>query len=381
MKQPTFLLAPDSFKESMSATVACAKMAAGVRTIFPDATIISVPVSDGGEGFLDVVMRQAAGYVETIKVTDVFGEEEITATVGFIDEGQTAVIEVASVIGLALVDKKRRDVLRATTFGVGQLLKAALKAGAKKIVLGLGGSSTNDGGFGLARALGYRFIDAAGTEIMALENLAQLAKIDERSVEPQLKNAEIVAATDVTNVLLGERGATQVFAPQKGATPAQMAVLEKSIARLAAVASANLAAVPGAGACGGLGFGLLAFTGAQLISGGDYILQRTKFDEKLRQADYVLTGEGAIDGQTADGKIIFKLAQRAQQCDTPLFALVGTIGADTDSLYAAGVTAIFSIVDRPQVLAAALKNGPENLQRTATNLVRVLKAEKKSPLL
>lgn len=370
-----FLIAPDSFKESMTAIQAATAIKKGVAAVFPDAVVDLVPMSDGGEGFLHVVMTNSRGELKTTMVKDVFFENEIMASIGLIDGGKTAIIEVASVIGLELLAPNKRNPLLATSYGVGQLIKFALDCGVKKIIIGLGGSSTNDGGVGMARALGYSFLNAEGEEIAA-ENMDELARIDETNVDERLQSVKIIGATDVKNVLLGSFGATEVFAEQKGANLEMKKQLGRNLTRLAVVYSQAFDKTPqkkqGSGASGGLGYGILAFCHGQLISGGDYLLKLTKFEKKVSECDVVMTGEGAIDGQTAFGKLIVKEAHLAKKHDKPLIAFVGKIGDGSARLYDEGVTAIFSILDRVEPLEIALKNGPENLERTARDVALLL---------
>lgn len=296
-----------------------------------------------------------------------------------IKKGKCAVIETAAASGLDLVEKDKRDPLTATTYGTGELVLDALKRGVKKIIVGLGGSATNDGGAGLAQALGVKFLDKNGQELpVGGVSLGQLARIDVSGLDPRLKEAEIILASDVTNPLTGPNGASVVFGPQKGADKEMVQKLDASLHHYAAVIKEELGKdvenISGSGAAGGLGAGFLAFSNCQIKPGAQIVIEESHLAEKMRDADYVFTGEGGIDFQTKFGKTPFAVAQVAKKYGVPVFALAGQVGKGIDSLYENGFTGIFGILPGVCSLPEALAKGGENLTRTSENVARVIKA-------
>jgi glycerate kinase len=320
------LIVPDKFKGSLGADRVADCIAGGVREVLPGAVITCLPIADGGEGTATAICSAAGGEWHSCEVQDAFGAI-VRARYCTIDGGQTAVMEISEACGLWRVPTGMRDPDRASSFGAGELLLRAIGAGAKKIIIGLGGSATNDGGFGLARALGFRFLDADGRELDGVvSDLVRLARIEPPKTVPW---PEIIAAADVRNPLLGARGATRVFGPQKGADAAQVQLLEAALTRLADVVARDLGTdfrgQPGAGAAGGLGFGLLSFCAASVRPGFDIVAEFTNLEEAVRAADVVITGEGRLDAQTLDGKAPAGVARLARKLGKRVHAIVGAI--------------------------------------------------------
>ena len=337
------ICAPDSFKECLSATEAATVMAEGISRVLPDAAVDICPVADGGEGTVEALVTALDGEYRDSRVTGPCGAP-VTARWGLVEDA-TAVIEMAAAAGLNLVPRTRRDPRTTTTFGVGELLLAARRAGARRLVVGLGGSATVDGGCGMAQALGWRFRDAAGRDLAAPlsgGDLPAIVHIDPGSALAELAGIEVIAACDVTTPLLGDEGAAAVFAPQKGADPQAVRELEVGLTHLARVVrrelGADMAALEYGGAAGGLGAGLAVFARAGLESGIERVLATSRFDERLQGADLCLTGEGRIDGQTLAGKACLGVARAAAAQGVPTLALAGAAGPDADALLATGLS-------------------------------------------
>lgn len=373
-----FVIAPDSFKESLSAKEACLALASGVKKVFPDAEIMNVPMADGGEGTVDALIDALNGKKVEVEVTGPLGNEKVKAYFGYMEDTKTAVMEMAKASGIGLLAPEKRNPLLTSTYGTGEMMAAALDLGAEKIIIGIGGSVTNDGGAGMAQALGVKFFDEKGAELpLGGGALGDLATLDLKNLDSRLAKTQITVASDVTNPLVGPHGASHVFGPQKGATPEMVAQLDANLAHYAQVIKRNLgkdlANYPGAGAAGGLGAGLLAFTGAELKPGIEIVVEITGLAEKIKKADYVFTGEGGMDFQTKFGKAPYGVAKVAQSFQKPVFAFAGYIGKDVEVLYDEGMTAIFGILSKAQSLEEALATGAENLSRTSENVCRVLK--------
>lgn len=372
-----FVLAPDSFKESMSAPKVCEVMERGIRKVSLDAQVIQVPMADGGEGTVDALIMSNGGTRIEVEVSGPIPTEKVTTYFGVLADKKTAVIEMAKANGIDRLVKQKRNPLLTSTYGTGEMIKAALDQGVEKIIIGLGGSVTNDGGAGMAQALGVRLLDGEGDELAAGGGaLAKLAKIDESMIDPRIKKTEIILASDVVNPLTGPIGASIVFGPQKGATPTMVKELESNLLHYAKIIQRDLTIdiqkVPGAGAAGGLGAGLLAFTGAKIRSGVELVIEFTQLEKKIAKADYVFTGEGGIDFQTKFGKTPYGVAQIAKKYNKPVFACAGFIGNQVDVLYDEGITAIFGILAKASSIEEALQAGEDNLERTVENIVRVL---------
>lgn len=338
------LVAPDKFKDSLGAEEIGARIAAGLRAILPGAAIQIQAIADGGEGTAEVIRRAHHGVWRECPAHDALGRA-IRARYAWMAASETAVLEMSAAAGLSQIAPHERDPLRASTFGVGEILRAAASGGAQRLLIGLGGSATNDGGSGLARALGFRFLDRAARPIetvAGLENLARIERPNDLSFSP------ITAAADVRNPLLGPRGATRTFGLQKGATAAALEILERALTRLADVAARSgrdPRDVPGAGAAGGLGFGLLAFCGAEVRPGFEVVAGALDLRGQIAQADYVITGEGTLDRQTLEGKAPAGVARIARELGKPVFAIVGKFSGDEE--VAALFDGIFPLDDEP----------------------------------
>ncbi len=369
------IVAPDSFKGSLSAVSAADAIERGILEVFPDARVFKIPMADGGEGTLETLVKGTGGVLRDVTVTGPLGEPA-AASYGILDNN-TAVIEMALASGLTLVPPDRRNPMITTTYGTGELIKAALDAGCRKIVIGIGGSATNDGGMGMAQALGVSFKDAGGKELgFGGGELARLALIDTSRLDPRIRDCEITAACDVTNPLCGETGASFVYGPQKGATPEMVRILDSNLRHYAQALKEQLgidiAQIPGSGAAGGLGAGLMAFCGARLKSGIDTLLDAVGFDNLLPDADLVITGEGRIDGQSVYGKVPVGVARRAKKYGVPVIAIGGAIGSDAGPVYDCGVDALLGITHEPMPLEEAMERAEELLCRAAAGAMRIL---------
>ncbi|AHA97310.1 glycerate kinase family protein [Lactobacillus johnsonii] len=372
-----YVVAPDSFKESMTAKEVCDAMERGIKQANPAVEVVKVPMADGGEGTVDSLVDATNGQRVTVEVTGPLGNK-ISAYYGILGNGTTAVIEMAKASGLEIVEKKKRNPMITTTFGTGELIRGALDHDVKEIIIGLGGSSTNDGGSGMAQALGAKLLDQNNHQIsFGGGNLDKLDRIDISNLDSRLQDVKIILASDITNPLIGKDGASRVFGPQKGATPEMVEKLENNLQHYAKIIKRNLnkdvASVSGAGAAGGLGAGLMAFTTCEMRRGVDLAIEVTKLEEKIRDADYVFTGEGGTDFQTKFGKTPYGVAKLGKKYHKPVISLAGYLGEGIDSLYGEGFTAIFGIIPGACDLSTALKNGPSNVARTTENIVRLLK--------
>lgn len=372
-----FVLAPDSFKESMTAKKAALAMEKGVKAAFPDAECVIVPMADGGEGTVDSLVSLTNGEIIKTEVLGPLGEM-VTAEYGLLGEGQTAVIEMASASGLELLKPEHRNPLLTTTYGTGQLIKHALDKGVIRFLIGIGGSATNDGGTGMLQALGVSFKDEKGKELsFGGGSLGRLHTIDLTGMDPRIKEVKFDVACDVTNPLIGDNGASVIFGPQKGATPEMVHVLDQNLSHFADVMKKQLgqdiAHMDGAGAAGGLGAGLMAFFNAKLKKGIDLVIEHTGLEEQVKGADYVFTGEGSIDAQTLFGKTPYGVAMVAKKYSVPVIAFAGKIGNGVESLYDNGFNAIVGILRGVATLEEALDSGEANLAFAAENICRVLK--------
>ena len=372
-----FVLAPDSFKESMTAKEVCQAMENGIRKVLPDAKIISVPMSDGGEGTMDSLIDATNGQKYAVKVTEPLGTP-VTAHYGILGDQKTAIIEMAEASGLSYVPQDKRTpatIKKTTTFGTGELINAALKHDVTRVIIGLGGSSTNDGGSGMAQAIGVKFFDHNDHEItqkLGGGDLKQITRIDTIDINPKIKKTKFLLASDVTNPLTGTNGASYVFGPQKGADQATAKELDENLSHYAKIIGQNIAQTPSSGAAGGLGAGLLAFTHAKIYPGVKLVANEVHLAEKIKEADYVFTGEGGTDFQTQFGKTPYGVAQIAKKYDVPVISLAGYIGKGIDHLYDKGFTAIFGILAKAENIDQALKDGPQNVERTTENAVRLI---------
>lgn len=369
------LLAPDSFKGALSAPDAAQAMANGLRRVLPAAECILLPIADGGEGTLDALLSATSGQRFTQTVMGPLGEL-VSASWGLLGDGETAVVELAEAAGLTLVPPERRDPKTATTFGVGELLLAATSyPGIRRIIIGLGGSATNDGGAGLLSALGVRFMDA-NSDVLPPGGAAlqYLAAVDISGLRLDPATVELFIACDVDNPLTGPHGASAIFGPQKGATPEDVALLDAALERYGEVLQTP--SRPGSGAAGGTAFGLLyLFPHAQLRPGIDLVLDAIRFDEHLKDASFVLTGEGRLDGQTLGGKAVAGVARRAKAAGVPVGALVGSIGSDVDATQLAreiGLGAVLPLAPGPVTLNESIANTAPYLTEAAERAARWL---------
>lgn len=371
-----FILVPDSFKGTLSAIEVCNIMKSSIKNLYKDANIISVPVADGGEGTVDAFLYALGGEKKSVWVSDAFNEQKILAHYAMLKD-DIAVIEMATCAGLPLV-KNRLEPDKTTTFGVGELIIDAINSGAKKIILGLGGSATNDGGCGMAAALGVKFKDEQDQEFIPTGGtLSQIYKIDMNNIYPKIKDVEFISMCDVDNPLCGKLGASAVFAPQKGADEDMVKLLDEGLAHLAKVIKRDLHIevkdIKGAGAAGGLGAGSIAFLQSKLTKGIDVILDTIKFDELVSKADIVFTGEGKFDSQSLHGKVVMGVANRSQKYKTPVIVVTGAIGENIQEAYNKGITAIFSINKEPMEFSKSALKSKENMILTMENILRLLK--------
>jgi glycerate kinase len=376
------VLAPDSYKGSLAAKEACAALSAGVSKAGPDAQIVAVPMADGGEGTVQSLVDATGGQLLKAEVQNPLGVK-ISAQYGILGDGETAVIEMAEASGLYLIKKEERNPLHTCTYGTGQLIRAALERGCRKFILGIGGSATNDGGTGMARALGVRFLDAQGQELPpGGGSLRDLTRIDFSGLDPRLKECTFTVACDVDNSLCGPRGASFVFGPQKGATPALAAQLDANLEHYAQIIQQDLGIGvkdrPGAGAAGGLGAGMLAFLDAALQPGVEIVIAAVGLRENLAGADLVITGEGQCDFQSVHGKVPFGVAKEAAKLGIPCVVIAGTVGRGVEELYAHGVTSVFSLIDRPLSLEEAMAEAGELLEKAAERIMRLFSASNKN---
>ncbi len=371
------IVAPDSFKGSLTAREAAQAMARGIRQVFPESEILEIPIADGGEGTVEALVAATRGALRHTTVRGPLGEP-VDAAWGVLGDGRTAVIEMAAASGLTRVPAGRRDPRITSTFGTGELVRAALEAGLRRIILGIGGSATNDGGAGLARALGARFLDADRLDLPeGGAALARLARIEVSGLDSRLSETELLVACDVDNPLCGPRGASAIYGPQKGATPEMVADLDAALGVFAGVAARatgrDVARIPGAGAAGGLGAGLLFFTPARLRPGVAIVLDAAGFEALAQDADLVITGEGRTDAQTAMGKAPVGVAAAAKRQGVPVICLSGGLGEGADDVLAQGIDALAATVPGPMPLEACMAQGAALVEAAAARACRLVK--------
>lgn len=372
-----FVLATDSFKESMTSIEACNVMEKAIKKIKSDAEVIKVPMADGGEGTVEALVNSTSGtFVET-EVLNPLGQK-IKASYGILGDKKTAVIEMAKASGIELIKREDRNPMITTTYGTGQLIKHAIENGIKHLVIGIGGSATNDGGCGMLQALGVKLLDKDNNEIpFGGGSLNKIENIDVSNMHEGIKDATFEVACDVTNPFVGPTGASYIFGPQKGADLEMVELLDNNLKHFAAkikeILKADIAEAPGAGAAGGLGGALLAFLNAELKSGIELVIKYTDLESKVQGADYVFTGEGAIDGQTIFGKTPVGVSKIAKKYNIPTIAFGGKVSDDADNLFDEGIIALFSIMRGVESLDDALRNGAHNLEKTVENVVRTLR--------
>jgi glycerate 2-kinase len=374
----TILVAPSGFKESLSVDAVTHAISDGIRRAMPDARILNAPMVDGGEGTVHALIRATGGHIIPARVTGPVGQP-VDSFFGIMGGPgpRTAVIEMAAAAGLSLVPRDQRNPMLTTSYGVGELILAALDAGVDRILIGCGDSGINDGGAGLAQALGARLLDENGADLgFGGGELLWLHQIDMTGLDPRLSHVQIDAAVNWHNMLLGSKGVARVFGPQKGATPSQVEDLDAAMNRWAAVIRAttgqDVGRAHGAGASGGLGAGLIAFAGATLHPRFDIIQQYLDFDRLLASADLVITAEGSLDGQSPFGKVPCEVGRRAEALGVPTIALAGTIGRGVDQTFAHGISAFASILKRPCTLEEAIRDGEKLLRRAAEDAIRMM---------
>ncbi len=370
------LIAPQSLKGSLTAAEAGSAIAQGVRTIYPKAEIEIVPVADGGEGTVQALVDASGGKIIQKMVTGPLGEP-VPAFFGLMGDGSTAVIEMAACAGLPLVPPEKRDPRITTTYGVGELILAALDYGSRHFIIGIGGSATNDGGAGMAQALGASLLNTEGTEIAhGGAALVTLAHISTSSMDARLQNCTVEVACDVNNPLCGPRGASAVYGPQKGATPEMVEELDKALAHYAHIIEQDLgmsiAEIPGAGAAGGLGAGLMTFLHATLRPGAQIVFEALGLEDKIRKADLVITAEGQIDTQTAYGKSVGAVAEIAKRYGLPVLAFAGGLGENYQVVYTLGVDAVAALPSSPMTLTYAMENAARLMSDAAERACRFL---------
>lgn len=373
------IVAPDSFKGSMTSIQAADAIEKGIKkaafSCKKNVEVIKVPMADGGEGTVEAIVSANGGRIIETEVLDPLGRQ-IKSFFGLLPDN-TAVIEMAAASGLNLLSAKERDPMKTTSYGTGQLIKVALDYGCRQIIIGLGGSATNDGGVGMCQALGVRFLDKEGKEIgFGGGELSKIAKIDISSLDSRINEADITIASDVDNPLCGPNGASAVYGPQKGASPEMVDVLDENLKHFATVVheqlGINILNVPGSGAAGGMGASLMAFCGAKLHSGINLVMGLVRMEEKIKEADMVITGEGSTDYQTLFGKVPFGIAKIAKKYNKPVVCISGALVEGYEKLYNEGIQALFSIVNRPMSLEEAMDKGEELLTKVTENIFRLL---------
>ncbi|MBQ1269966.1 MAG: glycerate kinase [Clostridia bacterium] len=376
-KKNKFVIVPDSFKGTLDSTEICSIIAGEISLAYPDATVARVPVADGGEGSVDCFLSTKGGEKVFVPAHGPYGEP-ITSFFGLIDDGKTAVIEMSAAAGLPMVEGKKNPLLT-STYGVGELLLSAIERGVTKVIVGLGGSCTNDYGCGMACACGIRFLDAEGKPFVPTgETLSKIEKIDFSGKHGALNDVQIITMCDIDNPPYGPNGASYVFAPQKGATLEQVKLLDEGVKHLTDIirkATGNdYSTLAGGGAAGAMGAGMVAFFGSTLQMGINAVLDTVGFDELISDADLIFTGEGKIDTQSLRGKVVIGVARACKRQDKPVIAIVGGADGDMTEAYENGVTAIFTINKLPQDLSVSAKFSKDNLAFTVKNVLRLLKA-------
>lgn len=370
------VIAPDSFKGSLSAGEVAAAIEEGIRRVFPRAEVRKVPLADGGEGTVRTLVEATGGKIEEVKVTGPLGKR-VKANYGILRDGKTAVIEMAAASGLPLVPPRRRDPSRTTTYGTGELIKAALQEGCREFIIGIGGSATTDGGAGMAQALGAKLLDGKGKDIgFGGGELKRLDRIDIAHLDRRIKESKVTVASDVDNPLCGERGAARVYGPQKGATPEMVKELDKALRHFAEIMKRDLhkdvMGIPGAGAAGGLGAGLIAFLGATLRPGVDIVMEVMGLEKKILDADLIITGEGKMDEQTIYGKTPYGVAKLARKHKKEVIGICGMLGEGAEILYQHGFEALFPNRKDSMSLEEAMRRAKELTTETAERAMRLL---------
>ena len=370
------VIAPDSFKGSLTASEAADAIEIGFRAVYPDAEYSKVPMADGGEGTVQSLVDATSGKIITQPVKGPMGDM-VTGFFGILGDSQTAVIEMAAASGIHLVKPEERNIYLASSFGTGQLINAAMDYGCDKLIVGLGGSATNDGGMGMMKAFGAQFLDRSGTPLLPdVRALLQLAKIDLQHLDSRLGKTEIVVACDVDNPLCGENGAARVFGPQKGATRDDIKVMDQALARygdvLANITGKDIAAEPGAGAAGGLGAAFIGLIDAVLKPGVDLVIEIVDFAKSIVDADLIITGEGRVDSQTLHGKTPIGVAKIAKSNDIPVICIAGSIGSGVDLVREAGFDSIYGITEEYTIPNIKITDAGHDLTRAAQKVAKSL---------
>jgi len=370
------LIAPDSFKESLTSIEVADYLKEGFKKADKNFEITKLPLADGGEGTVKSLVAATDGKIMKKEVTDPLGNK-VEAIYGILGDGKTGVIEMATASGLPLVPKDKRNPLKTTTYGTGELIKAALDQGCTKLIIGIGGSATNDCGVGMAQALGGKFLDEDGKQIgYGGQYLKDIEKIDLSQLDSRIAETEIEVACDVDNPLYGKNGAAYIYGPQKGASKDQVKELDQGLKHIAEIIKDDLGKevneIPGAGAAGGLGAGLSAFLDAKLRPGIKIVMEASKLREKMKKVDLVVTGEGKIDGQTASGKTPVGVSRIAKKEELPVIAVAGTIGEDAEKVYDEGIDFLYSVIDKPMTLKEAIDNADKLLIKTGYNLGKLV---------
>ena len=371
-----FVIAPDSFKESLTALEVATAIETGFKRVFPDADYVKLPMADGGEGTVQSLVDATQGKLIECEVTAPLGDK-VKSFFGLSGDGKTAIIEMAAASGLHLVPPEKRNPLLTTSYGTGELIKLALDLGVESFILGIGGSATNDGGVGMLQALGMQCLDSQDKPIgFGGAELANIVKIDVQQLDPRLQQVHIEVACDVNNPLCGECGASAIFGPQKGATPEMVKQLDAALSHFAEIAERDcgkqIRDQAGAGAAGGMGGGLLLLPSVQLKAGIQIVLDRLHLIDYVKDADVVITGEGRIDAQSIMGKTPIGVARTAKQFNKPVIAIAGCLHEDYDVVFDHGIDAVFPIIHQLSDLSDILKQGEQNLISTAQNVARVL---------
>ena len=371
------LIAPDSFKECLTAKEVAKSIAKGVKIALPNADIVQIPLSDGGEGLLDALVQPMQGKLISLDVKDPL-LRTIKAEYGISDDGTTAIVEMATASGLELLSEEEKNPLVTSSFGVGQLILDALNRGCSKIIIGLGGSATNDGGVGMIKALGGNFLDVNNEEIGEGGGaISELHRIDLSDLNPKIGECKFIAACDVSNPLTGENGASLVFGTQKGGATEDLKRLDSNLLHYATILNSHLGidvnSIKGAGAAGGLGAALFSILGAKMRSGIDLIIDYLHLEKQIQNSDLVITGEGKIDSQTLYGKTIMGVAKIASKHNVPVVAIAGKIDNDIDEIYKKGITAVFSVTNQPMNLEDSISGADNLIKQCVGNVMRVFK--------
>jgi glycerate kinase len=371
------VVAPDSFKGSLTAIEVSVAIEQGIREVFPEAEVIKIPMADGGEGTVQCLVNATGGKILEEKIIGPLGDE-VLAFYGILGDRKTAIVEMAAASGLILIPESKRNPLVTTTYGTGQLIKAALDQGCRKMIIGIGGSATNDGGAGMVQALGVKLLDQEGKEVgFGGGELKKIVKIDISCMDNRLSDTKVLVASDVNNPLCGPQGASRIYGPQKGATPEIIEELDKSLSYFAELIKRDLYKdikdIPGAGAAGGLGASLMAFLNAELRLGIEIIIEVVKIEQIIIESDLLITGEGRIDAQSVFGKVPFGLGKMAKKYNVPVIAIVGEVGEGFSQIYEYGINSIMSIISKAISIDEAMQISKSLLKDATERMMRIIK--------